>query len=80
MGEGGAIGRGGPREPPGGPPGGPREPPEGPSGRWGFAIPGGPIGFIGPGKKDLFLDTCNDIFAVILPGGPPGGPSCIPAI
>ena len=42
MGEGGAMGLGGPCGPPGGP-----------SGRWGFAIPGGPIGFIGP-KMSMF--------------------------
>ena len=50
MGEGGAIGLGGPCGPPGGP-----------SGRWGFAIPGGPIGFIGP-EMSLVLNFVQDHF------------------
>lgn len=70
MGEGGAMGRGGPREPPGGP-----------SGRWGFAIPGGPIGFIGPAKDRFsnmnWLDCLYLLFdLVVLQGGPT---ACLPS-
>ena len=50
MGEGGAMGLGGPCGPPGGP-----------SGRWGFAIPGGPMGFIGP-KMSMFKTLIRTTF------------------
>ena len=61
--------------------GGPREPPGGPSGRWGFAIPGGPIGFIGPAKDTwVFKYEVAGLFIllfdlVVLQGGPT---ACLP--
>jgi len=66
MGEGGAMGLGGPCGPPGGP-----------SGRWGFAIPGGPMGFIGPGGPLGGPNCMPAICPANCPGGPglgPGGP------
>ena len=58
--------------------GGPREPPGGPSGRWGFAIPGGPIGFIGPAKDRFSIMKWMFILLfdlVVLQGGPT---ACLP--